>query len=257
MSQSWHFLPLNSVISSLRVWKIGIFAALFPYLWELFSLVFIQCDVRPFPPVRVISHSLSHQCHFLVRCFYTTLLCTKPTLRLFTLPQQPFSSSSVIQGAEGGSLLWSDSYKLLTDTRNMIARKRVGGMRKKGRVGERFFPFLSPLHQLSFSSQHITLLYLVISLSFSLNLISSSVSSSSLTPLLPPNPLTEWITAPNSPPHKSLAWMLSSIMNGYSRTMSRFDLQCVVNMYHGQKTHLFPCSCLWICTLQKSYKPSQ
>lgn len=74
---------------------------------------------------------------------------------------------------------------------------------------------------------------------FFLNLLPTSCFSSSLSPLLSSDLLTEWITDPNSPAHKRLAWMLSSIMDGCSRTMSWFDLRYVVNMYREQKKHTF------------------
>lgn len=37
-------------------------------------------------------------------------------------------------------MLWSDSYKILIGTRNMIAREKGGWMERRGREGERTFP---------------------------------------------------------------------------------------------------------------------
>lgn len=96
-----------------------------------------------------------HSHYFLVTsCFPTTLLYTLVPLPLFTLPQHPFSPSSVIQRAGGGgeqergSLLWSDSYKILIGTRNMIAREKGGWNGEKGgRDGEEIFPWIKALSQ--------------------------------------------------------------------------------------------------------------
>lgn len=70
-------------------------------------------------------------------CISTILLYTRLPLPLSTLLQHPFSPSSVIQRAGGGSLLWSDSYKILIGTRNMIARKKGGWNGVKRRDGEK------------------------------------------------------------------------------------------------------------------------
>lgn len=131
----------------------------------------------------------------------------------------------------------------------MIARERGGWNGENGRDGEKHFPWIT-----SFVSQIAP---------FSLSapsLLSSPLLSPPhtlalsicwpfpkpsfflfffhllfLPPLLSPDLLTEWITDPNSPAHKRLAWMLSSVMDGCSRTMSRSDLWYVVNMFWWKK----------------------
>lgn len=165
-------------------------------------------------------------------CFSTTRLFTALPLLLFTLPQRSFSPSSVIQGVEsggGGSLLWSDSYKTLISTRNMIARETGGWNVENGRNWEKNIPWIKALsHRCLFPASSVPDLVFLF-----LNPLPFFCFTCFLPPLPSSDLLRKWITDANSPAHKLLAWMLSLIMDGCSRTISMFDLRYVINMHWG------------------------
>lgn len=153
MSWGWHFLSWFCNYSySLRVWKlVNIFTAQFHYLREIFShsWLFSQHHIHTLASKSLCSHAaLPPSLHLLflaTSCFSTSQLFTVLPLLLFTLPQHSFSTSSVIQGVEsggGGSLLWSDSYKILISTRNMIAREKGGWNVENGRNWEKNIPWI-------------------------------------------------------------------------------------------------------------------
>lgn len=193
-----------------------------------------------FSPISV-SLFLFLYCHFLLLYVSPPLLPLSPTFHFApNTHSHPHLSFRELGVGWGMRRCVSDSYKILIGTRNMIAREKGGWNWEKLclRNANYFLSLLRyPCLSGSLSSPHV---YSFIF--FFLNLLPSSCSFTSLPTLLSSDLLTEWITDPNSPPHKRLAWMLSSVMDGCSRTMSRFDLRHVVNMHRGQNTHFFPCS---------------
>lgn len=70
-----------------------------------------------------------------------------PSLLISTSPPRSILTLICHSESWGGSVLRSDSYKILIGTRNMIVREKGGWNRKKGRDGNTFFLVKKPLAQ--------------------------------------------------------------------------------------------------------------